>query len=95
MHTIDEFVNQLVAEKGFADKDPEIVAQIKADLLERINDRVNAMIINNMPEDALDGFEKAIDMGGKEGQDYARKYIPDLDEKVASALLSFKSTYLS
>ncbi len=96
MKNIDEFVDKLVAEKGFDTKDAEVLAQIKADLSSRIVDQVNAMILSNMPESALEGFEQALDAGddAKVGA-YTKEHIPDIDEKVASLLLSFKSNYLA
>ena len=48
MNTIINFIDQLVAEKGFETEDVEVLDQIKSDLMTRLEDRINAMIINNI-----------------------------------------------
>jgi hypothetical protein len=95
MKNIDEFVDRLVEDKGITGKDPEVMDQIKKDLSERIYDQVNAMILRNIPEDALEGFSESLDKSDEDAQAYALKYIPDMNEKVAEVLLTFKSMYLS
>jgi hypothetical protein len=95
MQNIEEFAGRLIEEKGFDTKDAEIVSQLKADLSERIVDQVNAMIMSHMPEEALEGFNKALDGSDEEVREYAKKYIPDMEEKIAGVLLSFKSMYLA
>lgn len=96
MKNIDDFVDKLVREKGFDTKDPEILAQIKTDLMDRIEKRVNAMIMSNMPEDKLSQFGEVLDTEDQEKiSKYVREQIPDIDEKTASVLLSFATTYTS
>ncbi len=96
MKTIDDFVDKLIVEKNFDTKDPEVVAQLKTDLLTRIDDRIKAMIMSNMREDKLAEFKSMLDGGdeAKIGQ-YIRDQIPDIDEKTAAVLLTFKTIYLS
>lgn len=96
MQTIEEFIDRLVAEKGYEDKDPEVIAQIKADLLESIGDQMDAMIIANMPENKLPEFEKILDTKDQEKiRTYIREQISDIDEKTAVVLLTFKNSYLA
>lgn len=95
MKNIEQFIEKVVEEKGFDKKDPEVVAQIKADLTNSLEDRINAMILSNLPEDALTPFEKVLDGGNEEELNtFVKQYIPDLDEKLAVEMLTFKNMYL-
>ena len=89
------FIDQLIVEKGFDEKDPEIVAQIKADLEDRLEDKINALILRELPEDSLDEFNTLLDRDDeKELTSFIQKNIPDIDTKIATELLIFRQTYL-
>lgn len=95
MKTLEEFIDKLVEEKGFDTTDPEVITQIKADLLNRFEDLVNVMIINNVPEEMLADFEKVSDSGSdEEVEAFIKKNVPDFEEKLATEMISFKSMYL-
>lgn len=95
MKTLEEFIGKLVEEKGFDTTDEEVITQIKADLLSRFEDRVNAMIINNVPEEMLGDFEKVADSGNDDEMEaFIKKNVPDFEEKLATEMISFKSMYL-
>lgn len=95
MKNLDEFIDSLVKEKGFDTKDPEVLAQIKSDLTSRVEDRINAMILRNLPEDLLSEFERIVGGGNdKDIESFVKEHIPDMEEKLVSELLAFKSSYL-
>lgn len=95
MNDFSKIIDTLVEEKGFDEKDPEVISQIKADLQDRLEDKVNAMILRELPEDSLDEFNTLLDRDEeKELTSFIKKYIPDIDEKVAIELLSFRQMYL-
>lgn len=92
---LEGFIDDLMAEKGFDTEEPEVVAQIKSDLLESAERRINAMIMANLPPDDLSAFESVIDNGSeKELQAFVTERIPDLDQKVALELLNFRTAYI-
>ncbi len=96
MDNLEKFVDELVEQKGFGQKDPEVLEQIKLDLLDRVEDRINAMIMTQLPSTALSDFEEKLDTGtDEEIQTFVRSHIPDLKERVAFELVSFKNMYLS
>jgi len=95
MNNLEDFVGKLVEDKGFDEKDPEVIAQIKIDLLDRVEDRINALIISELKPEQLADFGKIMDSGSEEDiQKFIRDNIPDIDEKAASELLTFKNIYL-
>jgi len=92
------FVTRLVEEKKFPeDLGKEVIDQIKADLFSSVEDRVNAVIIHNLPEGKLEEFNKLLDSDIKdeEMQKFCLENIPDLPELIASELVVFRQTYLS
>ena len=92
------FVDRLVVEKKFPeDLEKEVVDQIKADLLSRVEDRVNAVIINNLSPEKLEEFNKLLDsdISDEDMQKFCGDNIPDLAQLIASELIVFKQTYLS
>lgn len=94
--SLEIFVSNLVAEKGFENLDAEVLAQIKVDLLDRVEDRINAVIVANMPADVLEYFEKLVDRGDtQEIQSFCAHHIPGLDEIIAKELVEFRKTYLN
>lgn len=92
------FVDRLIEEKKLpSDLEKEVVDQIKSDLLSRVEDRVNAVIISNLSEDKLEEFNKILDsdISDEEMQKFCADNIPDLPQLLASELIVFKQTYLS
>ena len=95
MQNIEQYVDELVSAKGFDVKDPDVLAQIKSDVMSRVEDTINAMVLANLPEESLEGFNKVLDSDDEEQiVAYVKKYVPDLDEKVAGEMLAFRSAYL-
>lgn len=89
------FVERLVEEKGLTNLDKEVLAQIKTDLLERVEDRINASIVEHMPVDQVEFFEKLVERGEKtEIHAFCERHIPGLDDIVAKELIAFRGTYL-
>jgi len=95
MKNIEEFVDKLIEDKGFNEQDPDIIAQMKSDLLDRVENRINAMIISKLNPEKLPDFEKVLENGSEEEiQKFVKENIPDIEEKVAKELLDFKNIYL-
>ena len=94
---LNEFVTRLLQEKGILEgQDPEVQKQLRLDLYERVEDRLNAAILRELPEDELKTFEKKLEAGNdKELQEYLREKIPDLDQVLAAELVNFRAIYLN
>jgi hypothetical protein len=92
------FVDRVIEEKNFPkDLEKEVLDQIREDLLSKVEDRVNALIINNLPEDKLEEFNKMLDsdISDEEMQGFLSANIPNLAQLIASELIVFEQTYLS
>jgi len=92
---IEQFVSQLVAEKKFENLLPEVLNQIHEDLYSRVEDRINAVILNNLPEENADEFDALLDVGDPEAiSTYCHEKIGNMDQLIAGELLAFRNTYL-
>ena len=96
MNDINDFVDRLIEEKGVADMDLAVLAEFKKDLRERVNERINAAIVEHMPSHLLPEFETMLDDNVEPAvmQAYIQKHILNLPEVLAAALLDFKNAYL-
>ena len=96
MEVLEQFVDKLVAEKKLGKLDPEVFVQVKKDLLERLETRINAVMLEHMPPEQLEVFDTLLSSkaGPEKVQAFCAEHIPNLDEKVAAALLQFRATYL-
>jgi hypothetical protein len=92
---IEQFVDRLVEEKKFENLLPEVLNQIREDLYSRVEDRINAIILNNLPEDKADEFDALLDGGDLSViQKYCQENIKNMDQLIAGELLAFRNTYL-
>lgn len=93
--SIAQFVNRLVEEKDILNLDPEILDQVKKDLYVRVERMINAAVIENLPPEKLEFFEKLVERSDQaEIQAFAQRSIPGLDEIIAKELVQFRNTYL-
>lgn len=93
--SLDKFIDQLITEKGLSDKDPEVAQQIRTDLWELLDRKLDAVILTNLPEEKLGDFEALIDTGEPEAvKEFISKNVPNLDEVIARGLLEFRQAYI-
>jgi hypothetical protein len=92
---MEQFIQQLIEEKGLDSLDAEVLAQMKKDLGDRVEAAVNVAILEKMPPEHVEEFQKVVEKGRVEViQTFCRGHIPDLDQVVANALMRFRQTYL-
>ncbi len=93
---LQSFVDKLIAEKGLEGLDPEVLDEVRTDLLSRVEDRINASLLANLPPDKLPEFNALLDEGDAEKiQAFTSSSIPNVNEVVAEALMGFRATYLN
>lgn len=94
---LDTFVDNLLTEKGLGAQEKEILSQLKADLMSRVEDTINATLVQKLPAEKLADFEKLLDQSAstQEMQNFCKKNVPNLDEEIATVLLQFRNTYLN
>lgn len=92
---LEQFVERLITEKNLTNLDPDILAEIKNDLLQRAEDKIKMVIFDNISEENLPEFNRLMEAGDEvKLQEFIKKQIPNLEELTASSLLEFRLTYL-
>jgi len=59
--TLETFVEGILKEKAFSNLEPEVEAQMKEDLLGRLDDVINRALLDELSEDKMSEFEKLLD----------------------------------
>lgn len=95
MDDLNTYIDNLVRDKGLSDFDDDILDEIKADLHARVEDRINAVILEKLPPHEFPAFERLLDEADQDKiQAFCKKHIPDLERVIAEALVAFRATYL-
>ena len=95
MENLDQFVDRLVEEKGFGSQEADVLIEIKKDVSDRVEARVNALIASSIPAEKLAAFEKVLDSSSAEEiAAFVKEQVPDIQERIAAELLVFKAEYL-
>lgn len=90
-----DFAADLIKEKKLVIEDEEIRQGLVDDLYDRLEERVNAVILSSIPPEKLEDFDKLLDTGSPEQiSDFCFTNIPDLQNILTNALGSFRLTYL-
>lgn len=93
--TLESFVDKLLEEKEMLNLDANVLAQLKKDLLDRVEDHINAALLEAIPPEKLEDFERLVENGSEADiRTYCSENIPDLDQLIATTLLRFRSIYL-
>jgi len=95
-YDINTFVDELIEAKNLVGIDGQVLDQMKKDLLDRVENRINAVIATNMPESAQDEFEKLVDSDSSDEEvtKFCSEKIPNLTELISADLVQFRSVYL-
>ena len=96
MNNIQGFVDNLIEEKGLSGLDENVLVEMKADLSKRVEDRINAIIVHNMPEASRAEFEKMVESAADDAevQKFCLKNIPNLEPLITVELAKFQDIYL-
>jgi len=95
--SLEGFAKKLLEERGGLEGlNPGTVQQMEADLTGRLENRVNAALIENLSPQYLEEAERLVDEGdaGKI-QQFFQDHIPNVSDVIASELLMFRQTYLN
>jgi len=95
--SLDKFVDELLAAQGIDGVDPEVREQLVEDLTTRLNDRLEAAMVAELPEDKLPELERLLDHENNEVelQKFFADNIPNLPALLARELAAFRQDYLS
>ncbi len=90
-----EFATNLVKQKNFQGLDGETFNNLVDDVYDRLEERVNAVIMANLPPEKLEDLDKLMESGSKEElSDFCEKNVPNLQNVITEALVEFQKTYM-
>jgi len=94
---LESFIDKLLEDKKLpSDLDQEVILEMKKDLMERVEDRINALIVSHLSPDKMEEFSEILDSHDENKiQSFLENNIQDLPEIIASELILFKQTYLA
>ncbi len=95
--SIDDFIEQMLADKGLPALDPDVHEQLVADLGDRLTKLINRRVIESLPEKALPEFEsitKEQPLNEQKMQNFIKHNISDLRQVTLDAMVEFRSLYL-
>lgn len=95
MPSIRDFIDQLVTDKRLPITDPDVLAQYKEDLYDRLQNHISSLIPDWMPDDKIEAYAEVVETGDKQAiQTYIVKAIPDLSARINAEKEDFRKKYL-
>ena len=95
---MDNFIDEILAQSGAkASADPEVEAQLKADLTERAAALINRRLVDALTDEQTDKLNQLLDDqpdNVEAFQQFIIDNLPDKDQIVAAALYEFRVLYL-
>ncbi|QQG43284.1 MAG: hypothetical protein HYW45_03715 [Candidatus Daviesbacteria bacterium] len=93
---VSEFVDKLIEEKSFPDLTEEVKAEIKKDILVRLDDFISARIIAKLSDEDVQTFNDLLkeNKSPEEVQQFISTHVPDFTNFLTSTLLEFREVYL-
>jgi hypothetical protein len=94
---LDKFIGEILTAKNLSGINEEVRIQLISDMKERLLDQINRAIIEAMPENKLDEFNKLLDSGDA-SDDIVQQFIGqcgvDVKTVTVKTMLLFRDLYL-
>lgn len=95
---LDMFVDQLIKDKNLSISDPDVLAELKKDLRERLINIINQNIIDNLPDSKLNELDQLLDSENVTA-DAINQIVEDsainIADIVEKTMLAFRDVYLN
>ena len=97
MENVEDFINQLIDEKGYSDLDDDVRQELKVDMIQRLMDQIDQAAINALPEDkAIELADKLDDPDFSDDDltEFMRNSGVDLEKVALETMVQFRLLYL-
>lgn len=97
MQNLDEFIESLLKDKGITDLEPEVKAELVADMKTRLIDQINKAAVMQLSEEKADEFAKLIDdpeFTNEKMTEFMANSGVNLTEVALDTMLKFRNFYL-
>lgn len=97
MQNLDEFIESLLKDKGITDLEPEVKAELVADMKTRLIDQINKAAVMQLSEEKADELAKLIDdpeFTNEKMTEFMANSGVNLTEVALDTMLKFRNFYL-
>lgn len=97
MQNVDEFIEQLLADKGITDVEPEVREELVAEMKERLMDQINKAAIMQLSEEKAAELADKIDdpnFTNEQMTEFMQNSGVNLTEVALETMLQFRNFYL-
>lgn len=95
MADLNAYADELLQAKGISKLGQSEYDDKKGELIDEVEEQIDAMILDRLPDDAKDVFCNLLDAGDSEKlENFLSTFIPDLESHVDKVLLKFRENYL-
>ncbi|MEK9155050.1 MAG: DUF5663 domain-containing protein [Patescibacteria group bacterium] len=95
--TLEQFVNNLLTEKGVTHAEPAVMDEFRADLTTRVSERLNAEMVALLPSEKVEELNDLLDADVEPDtlREFFMTNVPSYQEVFARTLIDFRTSYLS
>lgn len=97
MQNVDEFIENLLSEKGIVNLEPDVKAELKKEMADRLVDQINKAAIMQLSEDKAANLAKLIeepDFNNEKMAEFMKNSGVNLTEVALDTMLKFRNFYL-
>ena len=98
MQSVDDFIEQLITEKGITGLEPEVMSELKKDMKERLLDQIDHAAIMQLSDEKADELVAKLDdpnFTNDDMADFMEKSGVDLTQVALETMLQFRNLYLN
>ncbi len=94
--TLEEYVDDLLDERGLSLVDEAVLVELRADLLSRIQERLHAEMVALLNDDAREELEDLLDIGTAPHaiRDWLAQHVSNFSDVYVQTLADFRTSYL-
>lgn len=95
--SIEQFVENLLIERGMMGVDEAVLSELRADLMTRLGERLNAEMVVLLDADRVEELNDLMDADAEVDvvRDFFISNVPNYQEVFARTLMDFRTSYLS
>ncbi|MDR3298111.1 MAG: hypothetical protein LBT19_01940 [Candidatus Nomurabacteria bacterium] len=97
MENVEQFIDQLITDKGVSGLTDEVRAELKTDLTQRLVDQIDRAVIDALPEEKAIELSERLDdenFGDDQVNDFVRESGIDVQNIALQTMLKFRELYL-
>jgi len=97
MDSLDQFIENLLTEKGITHSNPEVMKEYRMDLMTRLSARINAEMVAKLAPEKIQELHDILDVDVEPEilREFFMSNVPTYQDVFAQTLQDFRLSYLS